>query len=68
MTAATRPRRPLRTVRRTLRARSADGAASKNWRRPTWRPREDPAFQAELADLLHNYAGRPTPLYFAKRL
>jgi len=28
----------------------------------------DPAFQAELADLLHNYAGRPTPLYFAKRL
>ena len=30
--------------------------------------REDPAFQAELADLLHNYAGRPTPLYFAKHL
>src|SRR5205807_9579866 len=29
--------------------------------------REDAAFQAELADLLHNYAGRPTPLYFAKR-
>ena len=28
----------------------------------------DPAFQAELDDLLHNYAGRPTPLYFAKRL
>src|ERR1700745_2462923 len=28
----------------------------------------DPAFQAELADLLHNYAGRPTPLYYAKRL
>jgi len=27
----------------------------------------DPAFQAELADLLANYAGRPTPLYFAKR-
>ena len=30
--------------------------------------REDPAFQAELADLLKNFAGRPTPLYFAKRL
>ena len=29
---------------------------------------KDPAFQAELADLLKNYAGRPTPLYFAKRL
>src|ERR1700747_1370142 len=28
----------------------------------------DDSFQAELADLLHNYAGRPTPLYFAKRL
>jgi tryptophan synthase beta chain len=30
--------------------------------------REDPAFQAELANLLHTYAGRPTPLYYAKRL
>ena len=28
----------------------------------------DAAFQAELADLLHNFAGRPTPLYYAKRL
>ena len=28
----------------------------------------DPAFQAELADLLHHYAGRPTPLYYARRL
>jgi tryptophan synthase beta chain len=30
--------------------------------------RDDAAFQAELAGLLHNYAGRPTPLFFAKRL
>jgi tryptophan synthase beta chain len=30
--------------------------------------KEDAAFQAELSDLLHNYCGRPTPLYFAKRL
>jgi len=30
--------------------------------------REDPAFQAELAALLHNYAGRPTPLWCARRL
>jgi tryptophan synthase beta chain len=30
--------------------------------------REDPCFQAELDDLMANYAGRPTPLYFAKRL
>ena len=28
----------------------------------------DPAFQAELGGLLHHYCGRPTPLYFAKRL
>ena len=28
----------------------------------------DPSFQAELDDLLHNFAGRETPLYFAKRL
>ncbi|NOY29674.1 MAG: tryptophan synthase subunit beta [Planctomycetes bacterium] len=28
----------------------------------------DPAFQAELDDLLKNYVGRPSPLYFAKRL
>src|SRR6266478_4066107 len=28
----------------------------------------DPAFQSELADLLVHYAGRPTPLYYARRL
>jgi len=30
--------------------------------------REDPAFQDELDYLLAQYAGRPTPLYFARRL
>jgi tryptophan synthase beta chain len=30
--------------------------------------KKDSAFQAELDDLLRNYCGRPTPLYFAKRL
>ena len=29
---------------------------------------KDPSFQAELDGLLHNYCGRPTPLYLAKRL
>jgi len=29
---------------------------------------KDQAFLAELDDLLRNYCGRPTPLYFAKRL
>jgi tryptophan synthase beta chain len=28
----------------------------------------DPEFKRELADLFANYAGRPTPLYFAQRL
>ncbi len=28
----------------------------------------DPAFHAELDDLLHHYCGRPTPLYLARRL
>ena len=30
--------------------------------------RDDPAFESELNDLLRNYAGRPTPLYYAARL
>ncbi len=30
--------------------------------------RLDASFQAELNDLLKNYVGRPSPLYFAKRL
>jgi tryptophan synthase beta chain len=30
--------------------------------------RSDPAFQDELAGLLRNYVGRPTPLYHARRL
>ena len=29
---------------------------------------EDKDFKAEFSDLLKNYAGRPSPLYFAKRL
>jgi tryptophan synthase beta chain len=32
------------------------------------RVRRDRGFQRQLADLLHDYAGRPTPLYFARRL
>jgi tryptophan synthase beta chain len=30
--------------------------------------KKDPVFQAEIDDLLKNYVGRVTPLYFAKRL
>lgn len=32
------------------------------------RARQDPAFQRELAELLTDYVGRESPLYFAKRL
>jgi len=30
--------------------------------------REDPAFQAELTEMLNNYAGRPSRLYYAHRM
>jgi tryptophan synthase beta chain len=30
--------------------------------------KNDPAFQSKLSSLLRDYAGRPTPLYFAERL
>ncbi len=32
------------------------------------RAKDDPAFWAEMDDLLKNYVGRPSPLYFAPRL
>jgi len=32
------------------------------------RAKNDPGFQRELEELLQNFAGRPTPLYFAERL
>src|SRR6202048_1315332 len=32
------------------------------------RAKNDPAFQNELSTLLRDFAGRPTPLYFAERL
>jgi tryptophan synthase beta chain len=32
------------------------------------RAKNDPAFQAELSILLRDFAGRPTPLYYAERL
>ncbi|MDQ6861537.1 MAG: tryptophan synthase subunit beta [Verrucomicrobiota bacterium] len=32
------------------------------------RAKNDPAFGRQLADLLHDFAGRPTPLYLAERL
>jgi tryptophan synthase beta chain len=43
-------------------------AALEELEREYAKARRDPSFQHELDDLLRNYAGRPTPLYFAKRL
>jgi tryptophan synthase beta chain len=37
-------------------------------RREYYRVRLDPAFIAELEELLHTFVGRPTPLYEARRL
>ncbi len=33
-----------------------------------WKAKKDPSFKQELEYYLHEYAGRPTPLYFAERL
>jgi len=46
------------TLTRALDELTAEYAKAKN----------DPQFQAELDDLLANFVGRPSPLYFAKRL
>ena len=45
------------TLMSALDALTAEYAVAKN----------DPAFQNELDELLRNFAGRPTPLYFAER-
>ena len=60
--------RPFRPLRRHVRAGDADDAAARTGRRNTRRRRQDPEFQRELKFLLEEYAGRPTPLYFAERL
>ena len=43
-------------------------AALEELEREYEKAKRDPRFQAELDDLLRNYAGRPTPLSFARRL
>jgi tryptophan synthase beta chain len=43
-------------------------AALEELERAYEKAKRDKKFQARLADLLRNYAGRPTPLFFAKRL
>jgi tryptophan synthase beta chain len=43
-------------------------AALEELEREYEKAKRDRGFQRELTDLLHNYAGRPTPLFFAARL
>ncbi|HWR14396.1 MAG TPA: tryptophan synthase subunit beta [Terriglobales bacterium] len=43
-------------------------AALQELEREYERAKADPAFHAELDELLRNFAGRPTPLFFARRL
>jgi len=43
-------------------------AALEELERAYAKAKRDPRFQTELDDLLRNYAGRPTPLSFARRL
>ncbi|MCI0348336.1 MAG: tryptophan synthase subunit beta [Acidobacteriales bacterium] len=43
-------------------------AALEELERTYFKARKDKTFQRELDDLLKNYAGRPTPLYLARRL
>jgi tryptophan synthase beta chain len=43
-------------------------AALEELEREYEKARRDRQYQKQLADLLHNYAGRPTPLFFARRL
>src|SRR5437016_10390010 len=43
-------------------------AALEELERAYAKAQRDRAFKRELEDLLRNYAGRPTPLFFARRL
>jgi tryptophan synthase beta chain len=43
-------------------------AALEELEREYEKARRDPRFQARFKELLHSYAGRPTPLFFARRL
>src|SRR5437016_14382268 len=43
-------------------------AALEELEREYERAKKDPRFKARLNELLKNYAGRPTPLFYARRL
>src|SRR6202030_162908 len=43
-------------------------APLEEWERAYEKAKRDPKFQRRLAEVLRSYAGRPTPLFFARRL
>ena len=61
-------RAPLRPLRRPVRPGDADAGARRARGAPGSTAWADPAFRAELALLLRDFAGRPTPLYRGARL
>ena len=65
--AVARRARPLRRVRRPVRARDLMDALNQ-LAEEYERAQADPAFQAELDDYLTHYVGRPSPLFLAERL
>ncbi len=62
------PERPLRPLRRAATFRKSWCRRSSSSRRAFLDAQDDPAFAAELNDLLANYAGRPTPLTRCRNL
>ena len=62
------PERPLRPLRRLLCPGDPGARRSSSSRRAFLDAQDDPAFAAELNDLLANYAGRPTPLTRCRNL
>ena len=60
--------RPVRALRRALRARDRDGGARRARGRRRRGVRPIPSFAAERDRLARDYVGRPTPIYLAERL
>ena len=61
-------RAPFRPLRRPVRPRDADARARRARAGVARRAVADPGYAAELAGLLRDFGGRPTPLYEARRL
>ena len=82
-TKVSHPSRPLKGGRATLKLVPSPGrfgpwggryvpetlmSALEELEREYERAKKDPRFKARLSELLKNFAGRPTPLFFARRL